>query len=521
MSSPETQPNPTVGDNDDAAASAPKASTRQWLGLAILVIPLFMLSTDITVLYLAMPAIAADLAPAGSQPLWILHIGEFLSAATMITFGLLAQRIGARRLLLSAVAAYGLASLIATYAVNPEMLIGGRALLGVAAAAFTPAGMILVRRTFRNPKQYNVAFASYMAAFAGGMAAGPPLGGLILEHFWWGAVFLINVPVAAILLIGGPFLLERNHSDRGVRIDAPSVVLSIAAVLALVYGLQEIATGNLTALSLLSAAIGIGLLLLFLRRQRTTSAPLLDLALFRNKTLRLMLILIFIGAFGMAIADMLLPQFLQITRGLSPLQTGLVLLGPAIGGTAGTMLTPLFARARRKGLALAGVMATTGAGGAVIILMLPGASLVSIIIALTIISVVSAPFMTLASQMLITAAPEEKTGSATAVQDVTSSLGMASSLAFLGGGVLTLYRRILSDRADAQLPEEAVDAAGESFGASAAVAEGLDGVQGSQLIEAADAAFTIATQTGYGAFAGISLAIAVVLVLVRRHIKLG
>lgn len=223
----------------------------------------------------------------------------------------------------------------------------------------------------------------------------------------------------------------------------------------------------------------------------------------------------------MAIADMLLPQFLQITRGLSPLQTGLVLLGPAIGGTAGTMLTPLFASARRKGLALAGVMATTGAGGAVIILMLPGASLVSLIIALTIISVVSAPFMTLASQMLITAAPEEKTGSATTVQDVTSSLGMASSLAFLGGGVLTLYRRILSDRADAQLPEDAVEAAGENFGASAAVAEKLSSMQGSQLREAADAAFTIATQTGYGAFAGIRLVIAVVLVLVRRQVRFG
>lgn len=291
MSAPEPQQNPAIREHDAAAAAyAPRATLKQWMGLIILVIPLFMLSTDITVLYLAMPAIAADLAPAGSQSLWILHIGEFLSAATIITFGLLAQRIGARRLLLSAVAAYGVASLIAAYAVNPEMLIGGRALLGVAAAAFTPAGMILVRRTFRNPKQYNVAFAAYMAAFAGGMAAGPPLGGLILEHFWWGAVFLINVPIVAVLLIGGPFLLEPNHSDPGVRIDAPSVALSIAAVLALVYGLQEIATGNLSVLSLLSAAIGIGLLLLFLRRQRTTSAPLLDLALFRNKTLRLMLI---------------------------------------------------------------------------------------------------------------------------------------------------------------------------------------------------------------------------------------
>ena len=521
MSAPDTQPNPTVGEHDDAAASAPKATVKQWLGLAILVIPLFMLSTDVTVLYLAMPAIAADLMPASSQSLWILHIGEFLSAATMITFGLLAQRIGARKLLLCAVAAYGAASLIAAYAVNAEMLIGGRALLGIAAAAFTPAGMILIRRTFRDQKQYNVAFAAYMAAFAGGMAAGPPLGGLILEHFWWGAVFLINVPVAAVLLIGGPFLLEHNHADRGVRIDALSVALSIAAILALVYGLQEVATGSPTSLALFSAAAGIGLLMLFIRRQRTASSPLLDLALFRKRTIRVMLILIFIAMLGMSVVDMLLPQYLQITQDLSPLQTGLVLLGPALGATAGTMLTPVFARARHKGLALAGSLAVVGSGGGIVILLLPSTDLISLIAALTAISVLGAPFVTLASQLLISAAPEEKTGTATAVQDVTASLGMASSLAFLGGGVLTLYRRILADQAGAQLPQDAVEAAGESFGASAAVADGLGDVQGAQLMEAADAAFTIVTQTGYGIFAVVSIGLAVVLVMIRQQVRFG
>lgn len=502
-------------------AQAAKATGRQWLGLAILVVPLFMLSTDITVLYLAMPAIAADLMPAGSQSLWILHIGEFLSAATMITFGLLAQRVGPRRLLLGAVTAYGGASLIAAYALSPEMLIGGRALLGIAAAAFTPAGMILIRRTFRNQKQYNVAFAAYMAAFSGGMAAGPPLGGLILEHLWWGAVFLINVPIAAVLLIGGPFLLDRNHADRTVRLDPPSVVLSIAAIVTLVYGLQEIAAGNITTFALLAAAAGTGMLLLFIRRQRTTSAPLLDLALFQSATFRLMLTVLFVGTFGMSAADMLLPQFLQITRGLNALETGLVLLAPAVGATAGTMLTPLFARSSRKGLAMAAVMALTGVGGALMIVLLPGASLGSLVIALTIIAVVGAPFVTLASQVLITAAPEEKTGTATAVQDVTASLGMASSLAFLGGGILVLYRRILTERAEAHLPESATEAAGESFGAAPVIAAELSQEHGTQVKEAADAALTVATQTGYGVSAVVAIGLAVVLVLWRRHVKLG
>lgn len=504
-----------------SAPTAPvaKATPKQWLGLVILVLPLFMLSTDITVLYLAMPAIAADLMPIGSQSLWILHIGEFFSAATIITFGLLAQRIGARRLLFTAVAAYGVASLIAAYAVNAEMLIGGRALLGFAAAAVTPAGMILIRRTFRDQKQYNVAFAAYMAAFTGGAAAGPALGGLILEHFWWGAVFLINVPIAAVLLVGGPFLLEHNNADHQVRIDPSSVALSIAAIVALVFGLQEISAGNVTPEAMLSTAVGLGLLLLFIRRQRTASTPLLDLALFQSKTFRLMLTLLFVGMFGGAVADMMLPQFLQITRGLSSLQTGLVLVAPAIGATAGTMLTPIIARARRKGPALAGSMAAAGAGGGVVILLLPTSGLVGLIVALTVIAIIGAPFVTLVSQMLIGAAPEEKTGTATAVQDVTTSLGMASSLAFMGGGILSIYRRILGDRIDDQLPGDTAGAAGESFGAAPTVAGELGATAGEQLMEAADAALTIATQIGYAAFVVSHVALAVVLVLMRRHIK--
>lgn len=521
MTSRDTPSAMTNDHPDPSGSDFSRATGRQWAGLIIMVIPLFMLSTDITVLYLAMPAIASDLMPAAAQSLWILHIGEFLSAATIMTFGLLARRLGARRLLLGAVAVYGAASLIAAYAANAEMLILGRALLGVAAAAFTPAGMVLIRRAFRDPKQYNVAFASYMAAFAGGMAAGPPFGGLILEHFWWGAVFLINVPIAAVLLIGGPFLLERNHADRHERIDLLSVVLSVATILALVYGLQEIATGGVAGLPIASALLGLGLLMLFIRRQSTSDHPLLDLALFRKGTFRLMLILIFAAMFGMTVADMLLPQYLQLVRGMSPLETGLVLLAPALGATAGTMLAPVLAAARTLALPLAGTVAVAGTVSGVMVLLLPGGSLLSVIAALTVISLLSAPFMTLASQMLISAVPEEKTGSATAVQDVTAGLGMASSLAFLGAGALAVYRRVLTIQADDALPEQAVAAARESFGVPVQVIEELSSEQASLLLSAAETAFTTATQAGYAVLAFSSAALVVVLLLLRRLVRLG
>lgn len=506
-------------ENDAVPASPPRATLKQWLGLIIMVVPLFMLATDVTVLYLAMPAISADLLPAGSQQLWILHIGEFLSAATMITFGLLARRIGARRLLLGAVAAYAVASLLAAYAVNPEMLIGGRALLGMAAAAFTPAGMILIRRSFRDPKQYNIAFAAFIAAFTGGAAAGPPFGGLILEHFWWGAVFLINVPIAAVLLIGGPLLLERNYADRSVKLDAASVVLSVAAILALVYGFQELSAGESTWLPLLSSSVGIGLLMLFIRRQRTAEHPLLDLELFGSRTMRLMLVVLFVGIFSLTVAEMLLPQYMQLVRGLSPLETGMVLLTPALGGTAGTMLTPLLAQAKHKGHATAAMLALSALLTAGLILLLPEANLTSLVIALTLIALTSSPYLTLVSQMLIGAAPEEKTGSASALQEVTASLGMASSLAFLGAGALAFYRYILTAQASG-VPEDAVETAGESLGGSAAVAEGLGGSAGQRLAEAGEIAFTAVTQAGYGVGVVVFLGLAVVFLVLRRHVQL-
>jgi len=410
---------------------------------------------------------------------------------------------------------------VAAFALNPEMLIGGRALLGIAAAAFTPAGMILVRRAFRDPKQYNIAFAAYMAAFAGGMAAGPPFGGLILEHFWWGAVFLINVPIAAVLLIGGPFLLERNNADRTVRIDRISVVLSITSILALVYGLQELSAGGFAWLPLLSSSLGLGLLLLFIRRQRTAPHPLLDLGLFRIRTVRVMLLVLCAAMFSMSLVDMLLPQYIQLIRGLSPLEAGLVLLAPAVGSTAGTMLTPLLAGARDKGLAVAGPLALTGLLGAVLLLWLPEASLLGLIVALTLIALVGSPVITLLSQLLIGAVPEEKTGSATALQDVAASLSMASSLALLGAGALALYRTVLTGWAEEHIPESAVETAGESFGASGAVLPQLESSQAEALLKAVAEAFTATLQAGYGAFALGSLLVAAAVVLLTRRRPLG
>ena len=508
-----------VNDPTPTGVVSPRATLKQWAGLAVMVVPLFMLATDVTVLFLAMPSIAADLAPEGSQSLWILHVGEFITASTMITFGLLAHRIGPRRLLMLAVAFYGVASLVAAYATSPEMLIAGRALLGLGAAGFTPAGLALIRRTFRDPGQYSIAFAMYMAAFTGGAAVGPPFGGLMLEHFWWGSVFLINVPIAAVLLIAGPFLLPRNHADPNARLDPASVVLSVAAVITLVFGLQELADSGPAPLPVASAIAGVVLGVVFIRRQRTAAWPLMDLALFRLPEFRMMLILLFILIGGTAAADMLLAQFLQVVRGMTALEVGLVLLAPALAATFGTMLTPVLARLQRPGIASAMVLTAYSVGFLVLVRLIENDGLYGVVAILTAAGLFGSPVLTLFSQRLISAAPEEKTGPATAIQDVTASLAMGSGLAFVGAGALGVYRQVIHEGATTAIPPGAVDQAADSFGGPLATIAELRDVQAERLMGVVDTAFTAAVQTGYGVAAVSVVIVAVLTSRLDRYLR--
>ncbi|GAB3192789.1 MFS transporter [Nesterenkonia suensis] len=493
----------TTSTTDSTADTPPRATARQWAGLILLVIPLFMLSTDMTALYLAMPAITADLAPSGSQSLWILHIGEFLTAATMITFGLLTRRVGARRLLLGTVAAYGTASLAAAFASETEILIAARALLGIAAAGFTPAGLVLIRTTFRDERQYGIAFAIFMAAFSGGMAAGPPLGGFILDTFWWGAVFLINVPIAAVLLIGGPLLLPRHDGDAAVRLDLPSVLLSVTAVLALVFGMQETAESGPALWPILSAVLGMLLVGLFVRRQSRAKHPLLDLGLFRSRVFSTLTVAIFLLLLGTMFVEMLMAQHLQIVRGLSAWEAGLVLLAPAVAATVGAMATPLISAGPRA--LIAGLLAVGGVGAVLLALRLSESGVVELAALLGVIMLILSPMMTLMSQRLIGAAPVEKTGSATAVQDLAGSLGGASSIAIMGAGALWVHRTVLAREAPQGVDAAGIDAAGESLGAAPAVAAALDAPAGAALTEAAETALTTATMSGYLVFGVVVL----------------
>src|SRR5918992_1473892 len=301
---------------------APKAGRREWVGLAVLALPCLLITMDLTVLYLAVPKLSADLEPTSSQLLWILDIYGFLLAGFLVTMGTLGDRIGRRRLLLIGAVAFGVASVVAAFSRSAEMLIATRAVLGVAGATLAPSTLSLIRNMFADPNQRALAIGVWATSFAAGAAIGPLAGGLLLEYFWWGSVFLVAVPVMALLLVLGPLLLPEFRDPEAGRLDLLSAGMSLAAVLAVIYGLKQIAQDGLEWLSLASIVGGLAVGYAFVRRQGRLADPLIDLRLFRRPTFSASLAVYTLGILVFFATFFFIYQYFQLVLGLSPLVAG-------------------------------------------------------------------------------------------------------------------------------------------------------------------------------------------------------
>ncbi|MFD7280195.1 MFS transporter [Streptomyces sp. NPDC059862] len=487
-----------------------RAGRREWTALGVLMLPLLLVSMDVSVLYFAIPAISADLEPSGTQQLWIFDIYGFVLAGLLMTMGSLGDRIGRRRLLLIGATAFGAASLVAAYAGSAETLIAARAVLGIGGATLMPSTMALVRTMFTDPAQRAQAIGLWSGVMTAGIALGSVMSGVLVEHFWWGSVFLVNLPAMLLLLVLGPVLLPESRNPRPGRFDLLSVPLSMAAVLPVIYGLKEIAAEGWNVRHVVSVTVGLLFAALFVHRQRTTESPLISPELFRSRGFSPAVVLSLVAAFGMMGSAYFTTQYIQSVLDKSPLEAALWSLLPSVPiGLAAPVSAQLVQRGVPRAYVVSGGFAVTACG--YVLLALTGTdSLWLLLAACGVLACGVVAVMAQVTNLAMGAAPAEKAGAASSLMETGTEFGGALSMAFLGSIGTAVYRH--------DIPASAPDPARETLGGALAVAEQLPGRTGDALATAAREAFTSGMHAAAVAGATLLVGAAVLGAVVLRRV---
>ncbi len=497
-----------------------RATRREWIGLAVLMLPTLLIAMDVTVLHLAVPHLSAELQPSGSQLLWITDIYGFMIAGALITMGTLGDRIGRRKLLMIGGTAFGAASVLAAFSTSASMLIAARALLGIAGATLMPSTMSLIRNMFLDPQQRTAAIGVWVSGFSVGSAIGPLVGGLLLEHFWWGSVFLLAVPVMAVLLVAAPLLLPEYRDPHPGRFDLLSAGMSLAAVLLVIYGLKQIAESGVNWLPALTVIGGLVVGGLFIRRQQHLADPLIDLRLFRVATFNASLATYTLGIFFNFGVFLFIAQYLQLVLGLSPLQAGLWSVPGAIAFVIGSNLAPRIVQQIRPAYVVAGGL-TLAAIGLGMLVPIGVNSLALVVVGNTLMSLGFGFTFSLTVDLVITAAPPERAGAASAIAETGAELGGALGLAVLGSLGMAVYRSQFAAAIPAGISPETLHSAQETLGSAVLAAGTLPDQAGAALLSAAQAAFVQGLQLvallGVIGFVGLAILTAILLRNVEIH----
>jgi DHA2 family multidrug resistance protein-like MFS transporter len=497
-----------------------RAGHREWIALAVLTLPALLASMDLSVLFMAAPWLTADLAPTGPQLLWIMDVYGFLMAGLLLTMGALGDRIGRRRLLLLGAAAFGVASVLAAYAPSAELLIAARAVLGVAGATLAPSTLSLLRAMFTDPAQRRVAIGVWTGAFTGGFAVGPIVGGLLLERFWWGSVFLVNVPVMALLLVLGPVLLPEFQDPRPGRFDLVSAALSIAAVLPVVHGVKELVhAGGVSGPALAAVAAGLAVGAVFVARQLRLRDPLIDVRLFRDGG--------FGAAFGASVVMVagsaglgyLVVQYLQVVLEIRPLSAALWQL-PAIvaTGIGITLVTTLARRVRPALLADTGLL-VTAAGFLLVAQVGVDTGAAAVIAGYSVVALGTGMVAPLVTDLLVSTAAPRRAGAVAGLSEAGNELGGALGIAALGSTAAAVYRSEVLAALPAQLPPAAARAARETVGGAIAAADTLPDALARTLVATAQRAFTAGVTTAATVAAALFAVTAAVVTVRLRHAR--
>jgi MFS transporter, DHA2 family, multidrug resistance protein len=467
---------------------------RRWSILVLLCLSLLLITVDATVLHIAVPALTAALEPSAVQLLWIIDIYSLVVAPLLIMFGTLGDRYGRKRLVLCGFVLFGVASAGAAFAPTPLTLILARALLGVGGAMIMPATLSIIRQVFTDRRERAVALGVWSAVAAAGAAVGPLIGG-VLVGIWWGSVFLINVPILLVLLPAAVRLLPESPIRKGRPWDATSAVLSVLGILALAFGLKEAGSGSLLPLwaSVLVFLTGLGLLIVFVRRQTRLRVPLLEIGLFRRREFSTGVAGVLLGVFALVGLQLMLAQYLQLVLGDSPLRAAvrmLPLVLSAIGGglAAAHILPKIGMRATMSGgLGLVALALTPTLGW--------GVEGHPVMLAICFVGIGFGVQVALlaASDTIMTSASESQAGGAAAIEETAYELGAGLGVAVLGTITAIVYAPGLP--AVAGVPQSGMDEARQSLASAAHVAHEIGGGAGGALLDAARWAFVNALHT--------------------------
>jgi DHA2 family multidrug resistance protein-like MFS transporter len=497
-------------------AAAPRAKRRpgRWLALCVLVLAVLLVAVDATVLGLATPYLSEDLEPSGTQLLWIGDVYSFVIAGLLVSMGSLGDRIGRKRILLGGATAFGLISVLNAYASTPEMMILARALLGVAGATLMPATLALIRNLFHDPRERSVAVGIWGAAASAGTAVGPITGGFLLEHFWWGSVFLINVPVMVVLvLVGIRTLPESRNPDPGPW-DLNSVVLSLVGMVGIVYAVKEAAAHGFAWPALATGVLGAAALYGFVRRQLSLPVPLLDMRLFRRRGFSGAVLADLLTVLGMSGLVFFLSQFLQLVQGRRPFEAGLAELPAAVGAVAAGLAAGAAARRFSVRVVVSAGLAAVGLALAALTVVDRTTGYPLIGAALLVVGVGAGLSFTVTADVILSSVPKDQAGAASAVSETAYELGAALGIALLGSVVTGVYRGFTG-------PAGTPAAAHESLGGAVEAASAMPPGPGRALLSPAREAFVDGLTLATGVGAAVLLATAVAAWFLLRGQRLG
>jgi DHA2 family multidrug resistance protein-like MFS transporter len=491
----------------------PRAGRREWFGLAVLFLPTLLVAVDNTVLSFALPAISAALAPSATELLWIVDVYPLALAGLLVTMGTLGDRMGRRRLLLIGVAGFGAVSAVAAFATDAAHLVAARALLGVFGAMLMPSTLALLRTLFADRTQRRLALAIWATGFAAGAALGPVVGGVLLEHAWWGSVFLVNVPVMVVLLALAPALLPESRSGVAGSVDLLGLVLSMLTMVAFVLGVKTFGSDLPLAVSLVIVAAVAGWAFVARARARLRAGrePLLDVELFAAPLFRVAALANATTMFAFTGLLFLLTQYLQLVAGLSPLQAGLLLVpGSVVTMVAGVGAARLARLAPFRVLVPAGLL--LAAAGYVVAALLDGVG--AAVAASVLIGAGIGLSETLTNDAILASAPAERAGSASAVSETAYEVGAVLGTAVLGSVLGASYARALD--VPTSIGPVFADDARDTLGGAVALADGIGGIEGQRLLDAATAAFVHGSAVASAVAVGVLVGVAVVVGLRRR-----